>query len=128
MFAGAYDAGAEIVGMSNLVTFIRNTAPYRRSLRAGEYGDPDKGDLEAMQKLSPMTYLDRIKAPLLLIQGANDPRVPVGEALQIHDALTARNVDAPLIIFPDEGHGAQKRENLAIQLGAVLAFFEKHLE
>jgi dipeptidyl aminopeptidase/acylaminoacyl peptidase len=128
MFAGAYDAGAEIVGISNLVTFIRNTAPYRRLLRATEYGDPDKGDLEALTKLSPMTYLDRVNAPLLLIQGANDPRVPVGEAIQIHDALASRNIDAPLVIFPDEGHGAQKRENVVTQIGDVIAFFEKHLK
>jgi dipeptidyl aminopeptidase/acylaminoacyl peptidase len=128
LFAGAYDAGAEIVGMSNLVTFIRNTAPYRRILRSSEYGDPDKGDLEAMQKLSPMTYLDRVKAPLLLIQGASDPRVPVGEAIQIHDALAARNIDAPLVIFADEGHGAQKRENQVTEYGDVIAFFEKHLK
>jgi dienelactone hydrolase len=128
MFAGAYDAGAEVVGISNLVTFIRNTAPYRRLLRATEYGDPDKGDLEALTKLSPMTYLDRVSAPLLLIQGANDPRVPVGEAVQIHDALAARNIDAPLVIFPDEGHGAQKRENVVTQIGDVIAFFEKHLK
>jgi dipeptidyl aminopeptidase/acylaminoacyl peptidase len=127
MFAGAYDAGAEIVGISNLVTFVRNTAPYRRILRASEYGDPDGHDLDVMQRLSPMTYLDRMNAPLLLIQGASDPRVPVGEAIQIHDALAARSIDAPLIIFADEGHGAQKRENLVTQIGAVLAFFERHL-
>ena len=80
-----------------------------------------------MTKLSPMTYLDRVKAPLMLIQGANDPRVPVGEAIQIHDALAGRGIDAPLVIFPDEGHGAQKRENVVLQTGYALSFFEKHL-
>ncbi len=128
MFAGAYDAGVEIVGMSNLVTFIRNTAPYRRILRSSEYGDPDKGDLEAMTKLSPMTYLDRVQGPLMLIQGASDPRVPVGEAVQVHDALAGRGVDAPLVIFPDEGHGAAKRENVVLQTGYALSFFAKHLK
>ncbi|MGZ3422616.1 MAG: S9 family peptidase [Polyangiales bacterium] len=127
MFAGAYDAGAEIVGTSNLVTFVRNTAPYRRILRASEYGDPDR-DGEVMLQLSPMTYVDRLSGPLLLIQGANDPNVPVGESIQFHDALAARKVDVPLIIFPDEGHGAQKRENLVRQFGYVLAFFKKHLQ
>ena len=62
------------------------------------------------------------------IQGASDPRVPVGEAIQIHDALSARGVDAPLILFADEGHGAQKRENVVTQLGEIVAFFEKHLK
>ena len=82
MFAGAYDAGVDIVGISNLLTFLENTAPYRRALRVNEYGDPEK-DRDALVKLSPVTYIDRVKAPLLIIQGANDPRVPAGEAIQI---------------------------------------------
>ena len=127
MFAGAFDAGAEIVGISNLVTFLENTAPYRRALRASEYGDPVK-DRGALVKLSPITYLDRLKAPLLLIQGASDPRVPVGEALQFYDALKARGVDAELLIFADEGHGAQKRDNQVFEIGYVLRFFRKHLQ
>jgi dipeptidyl aminopeptidase/acylaminoacyl peptidase len=126
-FAGAYDAGAEIVGMSNLVTFLMNTAPYRRMLRASEYGDPEK-DRAALVALSPITYLDRVKAPLLLIQGASDPRVPVGEAIQMYEALSARKLSAKLVIFPDEGHGAKKRDNRVIQIGEVLAFFEQHLK
>src|SRR4029078_8079852 len=67
MFAGAYDAGVAVVGMSNLVTFLKNTAPYRRQWRISEYGDPDK-DLDALVKLSPITYLSNVKAPLLIIQ------------------------------------------------------------
>ena len=118
MFAGTYDAGASIVGISNLETFLRNTAPYRRILRISEYGDPDT-DADALRKLSPVTYLDRVKAPLLLIQGVNDPRVPVGEAIQIHDLLEKRGVTAPLILFADEGHGAARRSNAALQLGHI---------
>src|SRR5262249_22945850 len=90
-FAGAYDAGVSIVGIGNLLTFLQNTAPYRRILRTSEYGDPER-DREALLKLSPATYIDRVRAPLLLMQGVNDPRVPVGEALQIHRALSARGV------------------------------------
>ena len=127
MFAGTYDAGAESVGMSNLETFLRNTAAYRRSLRASKYGDPDK-DAEALRKLSPINYLDRVQGPLLLIQGVNDPRVPVGEAIQIHDALAARGIAAPLILFPDEGHGAAKRGNIALTLGYMIHFFEEKLK
>ncbi len=127
MFAGAYDVGVEVVGISNLVTFLMNTAPYRRSLRISEYGDPEK-DREALLKLSPITYLDRVKGPMLLIQGASDPRVPVGEAIQVYDALTGRGLPAELVVFADEGHGAQKRDNQVLQFGHTLRFFQKHLQ
>ena len=89
MFAGAYDAGVSVVGMSNLTTFLNNTAAYRRPLRITEYGDPAK-DGDALRRLSPITYIDQVKAPLLIIQGANDPRVPVSEALQMQAALDRR--------------------------------------
>ena len=127
MFAGAYDAGVDVVGVSNLLSFLNNTAPYRRALRINEYGDPEK-DKEALIKLSPITYIDRVKAPLLIIAGANDPRVPAGEAVQMHDALEARGIKSPLIIFPDEGHGAAKRSNLVVQYGAALEFLEQTLK
>ncbi|MGZ3691683.1 MAG: alpha/beta hydrolase family protein, partial [Pseudobdellovibrio sp.] len=125
-FAGAYEAGVALVGMSNLVSFLNNTAPYRRILRISEYGDPDK-DREALLKLSPITYVDRVKSPLMIIQGANDPRVPVGEALQIHDTLTKKKIDNPLIIFADEGHGAGKKDNQVLEIGNTISFFKKNL-
>lgn len=126
MFAGAYDAGVSVVGISNLLTFLQNTAPYRRVLRISEYGDPEK-DREALLKLSPITYLDRVKAPLLIIQGATDPRVPAGESIQMHEALEAKKIPSELIIFADEGHGAQKRDNQVLQYGHVVRFFREHL-
>jgi dipeptidyl aminopeptidase/acylaminoacyl peptidase len=126
-FAGAYDAGVTVVGMSSLVTFLENTGPYRRHLRITEYGDPSK-DLEALKKLSPVTYLDRIKAPILLIHGATDPRVPAGEAIQIYDAMKSKGLDGELILFADEGHGVKKRKNRAIYIGHTLSFFKKHLQ
>lgn len=103
-FAGSYDAGVETVGMSNLHSFLMNTAPYRRALRIAEYGDPEM-DKAALMELSPITHIDKIKAPLMMIQGVNDPRVPAGE-----------------------GHGTGKRTNQVIQLGKTLQFFEKHLK
>jgi dipeptidyl aminopeptidase/acylaminoacyl peptidase len=95
-------------------------------VRISEYGDPDK-DADALAKLSPMTYLDRVKSPLFIVQGATDPRVPAGEAIQIHDALEKRGIATDLMIFPDEGHGAQKRENRVLTSGHAIAFFQKHL-
>jgi dipeptidyl aminopeptidase/acylaminoacyl peptidase len=127
MFSGTYDAGVAVVAISNLDTFLRNTAPYRRALRTSEYGDPDK-DADALRKLSPVTYLDRVRAPLLLIQGVNDPRAPVGEAVQMHDALAQRGVPSTLILFADEGHGAAKRANQVLEIGHILRFFGEHLK
>lgn len=126
MFAGAYDAGVSVVGIANLVTFLENTAPYRRILRATEYGDPAK-DREVLRKLSPVTYVDRVKGPLLLLQGASDPRVPVGEAVLVHDALAARGLAPELVIYPDEGHGAAKRENRVHMKGKELLFLREQL-
>ncbi len=127
LFAGTYDAGSANVGMSNLLTFIANTAPYRRILRMNEYGDPAK-DKEAMEKLSPIFSVDKIKAPLQLIQGANDPRVPVTEAVQMLEKMQSKGIPGNLIVFGDEGHGAQKRGNRVLTLGHELLFFKKHLQ
>jgi dipeptidyl aminopeptidase/acylaminoacyl peptidase len=126
-FAGSYDAGVSIVGISNLITFLNNTAPYRRILRISEYGDPVK-DREALIELSPVTYSDRIKAPLLIIQGANDPRVPVGESLQIQKILEEKKIPSQLVIFPDEGHGSSKRSNQVLEIGYTIDFFKKYLQ
>ena len=126
MFAGAYDAGVSSVGMSNLTTFLNNTAAYRRSLRITEYGDPEK-DGDALRRLSPITYIDRVKGPLLIIQGANDPRVPVSEALQMQAALDDRRTGSQLILFSDEGHGSQKRDNRVQEVGHTLQFLGEHL-
>lgn len=125
-FAGSYDCGAAIVGMSNLVTFLQNTAPYRRILRTTEYGDLEK-DREALVKLSPITYVDHLKGPLLISQGVQDPRVPVGEALQIYNILESKNLPRELILFADEGHGSQKRGNVLLELGHTIEFFKKNL-
>jgi dipeptidyl aminopeptidase/acylaminoacyl peptidase len=112
--------------MSNLTTLLNNTAAYRRSLRITEYGDPQR-DGAALRRLSPITYIDRVKGPLLIIQGANDPRVPASEALQMKAALDGRRTGAQLILFPDEGHGSQKRDNRVQEVGHTLQFFNEHL-
>ena len=126
IFAGAYDAGVSVVGISNLTTFLNNTAAYRRSLRITEYGDPAT-DSDALRRLSPITFIDRVKGPLLIIQGANDPRVPVSEALQMKNALDRRRTESQLILFGDEGHGSQKRDNRVQEVGHTLRFFTEQL-
>ena len=126
-YSGLYDAGVASVGMSNLITFLNNTAPYRRALRISEYGDPVK-DKEALIQLSPITHVDKIKAPLLIVQGVNDPRVPVGESTQIQATLEKKKIASVLILFADEGHGASKRSNQVLEIGHTLGFFKKHLQ
>ncbi|HRO68605.1 MAG TPA: prolyl oligopeptidase family serine peptidase, partial [Pseudobdellovibrionaceae bacterium] len=126
-FAGAYDAGVASVGMSNLITFLNNTAPYRRHLRISEYGDPVK-DREALIELSPITHINRVKGPLLIIQGLNDPRVPAGEAVQMQEIMKSKGLASELMIYADEGHGAGKRDNRAGQLAHTISFFQKHLK
>jgi dipeptidyl aminopeptidase/acylaminoacyl peptidase len=125
-FAGAFDAGVALYSISNLYSFLMNTAPYRRILRISEYGDPVK-DKEALQTLSPITHIAKVTSPLLLVQGVNDPRTPVGEAIVIHDQLEQRGIPTGLILFADEGHGASKRSNIVLQIGHTIAFFEKQL-
>ncbi|MCB9072230.1 MAG: S9 family peptidase [Bdellovibrionaceae bacterium] len=127
MFADDYDASFAIVGMSSLITFIENTAPYRRALRANEYGEP-KTDREFMLKLSPVSYIDKVRKPLLIAHGATDPRVPVGEAVQFHETVQQNNKDASLIIFPDEGHGVSKRPNIVLLNSYTVDFFERYLK
>jgi dipeptidyl aminopeptidase/acylaminoacyl peptidase len=127
MFAGVYDAGAAIVAISNLETFLKNTAPYRRKLRASEYGDPEK-DAEALKKLSPMTYVDQVKAPLLLVMGVDDPRVPAGEGIQIYENLVKRGVPCELILMEGEGHGSARRASQVMEYGHTLRFLEQHLK
>lgn len=127
MFADSYDAGLAIVGMSSLITFIENTAPYRRALRMNEYGDPSK-DRETMLKLSPVTYIDKVTKPLMIAHGATDPRVPVGEAVQFYETVQKNNKNSKLVIFPDEGHGVAKRPNIVLLNSYAIDFFEKNLK
>jgi dipeptidyl aminopeptidase/acylaminoacyl peptidase len=126
-FAGAYDAGVSIVGISNLVTFLENTAPYRRILRTTEYGDPVK-DREALVELSAVTHIAKLKAPLLIQGGATDPRVPVGEAIQMYEAAAKTGAPTQLVIFADEGHGAGRRENQVLMIGHALQWMEQYLK
>jgi dipeptidyl aminopeptidase/acylaminoacyl peptidase len=120
-------AGIATVGISSLVTFLENTSPYRRRVREVEYGFLDT-DRDFLIEASPMTHVDRIRAPLMLIHGANDPRVPVGEARQLHASLVARGVDSELLVYEDEGHGLAKRANRLDALPRMLAFLRKNLD
>jgi len=120
-------AGIATVGISSLVTFLENTSPYRRRVREVEYGFLET-DRDFLIEASPMTHVDRIQAPLMLIHGANDPRVPVSEARQLHASLLARGVESELLVYDDEGHGLAKRANRLDALPRMLAFLRKNLD
>ncbi|WP_324650741.1 alpha/beta fold hydrolase [Georgenia sp. H159] len=119
-------AGVDIVGMSSLVTFLENTSPYRVAYREREYGSLT-ADRDFLESASPITYLDDIVAPLFVIHGANDPRVPLSEAEQIRDALRGKGVDCELRVYHDEGHGLAKRENRQDAYPAAIGFLRRHL-
>ncbi|HEY9294057.1 MAG TPA: prolyl oligopeptidase family serine peptidase [Microlunatus sp.] len=114
-------AGVDIVGISSLVTFLENTSGYRRAYREREYGRLDD-DRDFLIKASPITYLDQLRAPLFVIHGANDPRVPLSEAEQITAALAERGIRHELRVYSDEGHGLAKRANRKDAYPAAIAF------
>jgi dipeptidyl aminopeptidase/acylaminoacyl peptidase len=119
-------AGVDIVGISSLVTFLENTSGYRRAYREREYGSLER-DREFLEKASPITYLDKLVAPLFVIHGANDPRVPLSEAEQIAKALEAKGVECELRVYADEGHGLAKRTNRLDAYPAAMAFLARVL-
>ncbi|HEY9857736.1 MAG TPA: S9 family peptidase, partial [Stenomitos sp.] len=110
MLPDLWAAGVDTVGMSNLVSFLENTGPWRRPLREAEYGTL-AGDRDFLKTVSPINHVEQIKAPLMVIQGANDPRVPKTEADQIVASLKGRSHPVEYLLFDDEGHGVVKLPN-----------------
>jgi dipeptidyl aminopeptidase/acylaminoacyl peptidase len=116
----------DIVGVSSLVTFLQNTSAYRRAYREREYGRLVE-DRELLEAASPLNAINRINAPLFVIHGANDPRVPLSEAEQVAAAVRASGADCPLLVYPDEGHGLAKRTNQLDAYPQAFEFLAKHL-
>jgi dipeptidyl aminopeptidase/acylaminoacyl peptidase len=119
-------AGVDVVGIASLVTFLENTSAYRRVTREREYGVLAE-DRAFLEQASPLNRVDDIRAPLFVIHGANDPRVPLSEAEQIVDALAKRDVPCELLVYADEGHGLAKRVNRLDAYPKAFAFLAKHL-
>ena len=118
----------DIVGMSNLVTFLEHTETYRRDLRRVEYGDErDPGMREFLEKIAPMNNIQKIRKPMFVIAGKNDPRVPVSESQQIADALKKQGTPVWLMIAKDEGHGYRKKPNQDFQFYATVEFLREYL-
>ena len=118
-------AAVDFVGIADFQTFLENTGEWRRSHRAAEYGSLDNPEL--LERISPIHKVDRISCPLFIQHGANDPRVPVGEAEQIAEAVEERGIPVETCIFEDEGHHTTDRENLIEEFERIAAFLDEHV-
>ncbi len=118
--------GVDLVGPSNLVTFVKSVPPFWKRFMDTWVGDPET-ELAFLQERSPIHYVDRIRAPLFILQGANDPRVVKAESDQIVEKLRKRGIPVRYDVYEDEGHGFTKRENLLKALGDIAHFLEEHL-
>jgi dipeptidyl aminopeptidase/acylaminoacyl peptidase len=119
-------AGVDLVGIANFVTFLENTGPWRRHLREAEYGSLEH-DRDFLIEISPITRVDRIRAPLLVIHGANDPRVPIGEAEQMVERLRSLGRTVEFLRLEDEGHQIAKLKNKLVALPLAVDFLRRHL-
>jgi len=125
-FNGRLRGGIDIVGISNFVTFLESTAEYRRDLRRPEYGDErDPAMREYLQRISPLNNAGKITKPMLVVQGQNDPRVPVNESEQMVAKIRANGGAVWYLVGLNEGHGFQKRDNVDYYQWAVALFLEQ---
>jgi dipeptidyl aminopeptidase/acylaminoacyl peptidase len=128
LYPTLWRTGLGIVGISDFVTFLENTADYRRDLRRVEYGDErDPKQRAKLKEISPLGRVDRIAVPLKVVTGANDPRVPASEADQIVAAVRARGGTAWHLTAKNEGHGFRRKENQDYQFWTSLMFWDKTL-
>jgi len=127
-FSDRLKAVIDNVGISNFVSFLENTQDYRRDRRRQEYGDERDPDMRAhLEKISPLNNVSRISVPMLIIQGQNDPRVPVSEATQIVAALREGGQAVWYMNALNEGHGYRKRENRDVMQQVMMMFLQRHL-
>lgn len=128
MYGDILRCGVDVVGISNFVTFLNNTQDYRRDLRRVEYGDErDPKMKEFLERISPANHAARIVKPLFVVQGKNDPRVPLSEAEQMVKAIRAAGGKVWYLMAQDEGHGFAKKRNADFQFLATILFYKEHL-
>jgi dipeptidyl aminopeptidase/acylaminoacyl peptidase len=118
----------DVVGMSNLVTFLEHTEAYRRDLRRVEYGDERDPKMRAyLESIAPINHVQQITKPMMVVAGANDPRVPKSEADQMVKALEANGTPVWYLAAKDEGHGFAKKKNADFQFYTTVLFVQKYL-
>ncbi len=127
LYPDLWAAAVNTVGIVNWETFLQNTSGYRRRQREVEYGHLDR-DIDFLRRISPIRKVDKIKTPLFVIHGKNDPRVPYTEAEQLVEALIKRNVSVEYKLFDDEGHGISKLKNRLELYPLVADFLDKHMK
>ena len=127
LYPDLFAAAVNTVGIVNWETFLKNTSGYRRRQREVEYGFLDK-DLEFLKSASPIYKVDKIKTPLFVIHGRNDPRVPYTEAEQIVESLKKRGAVVEYKLYTDEGHGISKLKNRLELYPLVADFLDKYMK
>ncbi len=127
-YSGRIRCSIDVVGPSNLVTFLEHTEAYRRDLRRVEYGDErDPKMREFLERIAPMNNVEKIKKPMMVVAGKNDPRVPVTESDQIVAALKKQGTPVWYVMARDEGHGFQKKANADYQFYTTVEFLQEYL-
>lgn len=121
-----FAAGADLFGIVNFETFFAQSTPWMGAISGGEYGDP-KTQADLLKRLSPIHKLDRVRAAMLVMHGANDTNVPLVEAQQVVDTLKKNGRDVEFLLFPDEGHGWRKIPNRVKSTMTLADFFRRHL-
>lgn len=127
LYPDLWAAAVNTVGIANWESFLKNTSGYRRRQREAEYGRLD-GDLTFLRSISPLAKVDRIKCPLFVIHGKNDPRVPYTEAEQIVAAVRKRGGVVQYKLYQDEGHGISKLKNRLELYPLVAEFLDVHMK
>lgn len=118
----------DVVGISNFNTFMKNTEPYRRDLRRVEYGDERDPAMAAFfESIAPLNHTDKIKKPLFIVQGGNDPRVPATESVQMKDKIKQNGGTVWFLMAKDEGHGFRKKNNVDFQFYSTIEFIRQFL-
>jgi dipeptidyl aminopeptidase/acylaminoacyl peptidase len=127
LYPDLWAAAVDTVGIANFESFLKNTSGYRRKLREVEYGSLEH-DLDFLRSISPLAKVERVKSPLMIIAGKNDPRVPYTEAEQMVKALRDRNAVIEYKLFEDEGHGVAKLSNRLIVYPLMVDFLDRYMK
>jgi len=125
-----FKVGVNIFGVTNWLRTLKSIPPYWESFRTALYeelGDPFSADSTRLYNISPLFHADKVKNPVMVLQGANDPRVLQIESDEMVEGMQKNNVPVEYVIFPDEGHGFVKKENQIKGYGDILRFLDKHL-